>query len=90
MPEQLEMSEVGRDIFESAGLVLDQLDARRQDAGRTEQAQAELPRGAHANPMLEPVDRAAQGAVRHGLVQVGFIEEAVEGEQLDQARIRGQ
>ena len=88
MPEQFEMTEVGRDIFEAAGLVLDQFYARRQYADRAEEAQAELPRGAHADTVPEPVDRAAQGAARHLFVHVGFIEEAVEREQLDQARIR--
>jgi len=57
--EQLEMAQVGGNIFEPDRPVLDQPGMQPQKPDRTQEAGGELPGGCHVNPVPNPVEHPA-------------------------------
>ncbi len=86
--EQFEMAQVRRDVFERRGPVLDQAGVQGTQADRAQEADDIVPRHRHGDLVADPVQRAAQAAADGRLAHVDLIEEAVEREQLDVARLR--
>ncbi|MGY4259658.1 hypothetical protein ACVI1L_006726 [Bradyrhizobium sp. USDA 4516] len=80
--EQFEMAQVGRNVFEALGPVLDQLNAGRQQINRAQEGDDEFERGRRVELVLEPVDGAAQAAAHDRRVHVCFIEVTIEREQV--------